>query len=141
MRKQTLLVECFYNLTERGNSESVYASSEYTEKIVFSFECFNYKLKNDMKFAFLAFLFAMFIMCEVLVNMIVLLSIMFEKNRKRIDLCFMSNAISDLLIGMVIMPFTTIYTLFGYFPLGETTCFIWNILDFTVGTVRNLINI
>jgi len=63
---------------------------------------------------------------------------MLEKSKKRIDLCFASNAFADLIIGIVIMPFTAIYTIFGYFPMNEYSCFIWNILDFTLGTVSML---
>ena len=124
---------CFYN-----SSGVLEADGLETGKIVFSLECFFYKLQSDLKFTLLAFSFLVFIALDVSVNSIVLISILLEKTRKRIDLCFMSNAVSDLLIGLVIMPFTAIYTCFGYFPMGAYTCFLWNILDFTVGTVSML---
>lgn len=124
---------CFYN-----SSGVIEADGLETGKIVFSLECFFYKLQSDLKFTLLAFSFLVFIALDVSVNSIVLISILLEKTRKRIDLCFMSNAVSDLLIGLVIMPFTAIYTCFGYFPMGAYTCFLWNILDFTVGTVSML---
>lgn len=123
-------IHCFYNSSEANGIES--------SKIVFSLECFLFKIQSDIKFSLLAFSFFVFIVLDISVNSIVLISILFEKTRKRIDLCFMSNAVSDLLIGLVIMPFTAIYTCFGYFPMGAYTCFLWNILDFTVGTVSML---
>ena len=113
-------------------------AANFTEKILFTLECFSFKMHSDIKFSLLASLFLVIILIEVAVNLIVLVSILFEKNRKRIDLCFMSNAFSDLIMGAVIMPFSAVYTLFGYFPGCAFTCFAWNILDFTVGTVSML---
>lgn len=115
-----------------------FTNNRSLEMIPFTFECFYFKLHSDFNFRILAMLFCVIIAFEVAVNSIVLVSVLIEKNRKRIDICFMSNACSDLIMGLVIMPFTAIYTLFGYFPSGTYTCFVWNILDFTVGTVSML---
>ena len=104
----------------------------------FSLECFSFEFNNDLKFLLLTIIFLFIITLDILVNILVLLNIFFEKNKKRVDICFMSNAVSDLFMGIVIMPCTAIYTLFGHFPLGEYTCFIWNCLDFTVGTCSML---
>ena len=115
-----------------------YKNTIIHERITFTLECFFYKLQSDMKFILLSFCFFALILFEVVVNLIVLVSIIFEKTKKRIDLCFASNAFADLMIGLVIMPFTAVYTIFGHFPWGAFTCFVWNILDFTVGTVSML---
>ena len=99
----------------------------------FTFECFKFKLFSDVKFLFLAFLFVLLISLDIFANMILIMSIMMEKNKKRVDLCFMSNALADFIMGFIIMPFTAIYTLFGHFPLGDYVCFVWNCFDFTAG--------
>jgi hypothetical protein len=118
--------------------EKCFKFSDGFEIITFSFECFYMKLTNDLKFAMLFALFLVFIMIDLIANILVILSVCFDKIRKRVDLCFMSNALADLLIGLIVMPFTAIYTLFGHFPLTESTCFIWNCLDFTAGTISML---
>lgn len=124
---------CFHSLPSDN-----YKNSIVNDRLFFSPACFFFKLKNDMKFSLLVFVFVGLIAFEIMVNLTVLVSIILEKTKKRIDLCFASNAIADLMIGLVIMPFTGIYTIFGYFPMGTYTCFAWNILDFTVGTVSML---
>jgi hypothetical protein len=123
---------------DENNASYCFIRSNDRSLIPFTFECFHFKLQTDLNFKILAALFFLIIVFEVAVNSIVLVSVLIEKNRKRIDICFMSNAISDLIMGLIIMPFTAIYTLFGYFPSENYTCFVWNILDFTVGTVSML---
>ncbi|RNA11950.1 D(2) dopamine receptor [Brachionus plicatilis] len=104
----------------------------------FSLECFYEKLSTDYYFLFLSCLFAFFIVVDVALNFVLLSSIFIEKFKTRVDICFMSNAFADLLMGLVIMPFTAIYTLFGHFPFGPYVCFLWNCLDFTTGTTSML---
>lgn len=104
----------------------------------FTLECFKYQLTHDLKFLLLTLLFSVLIVIDVSANLIVIFSILYERMRKRVDVCFLSNAIADLLMGLVIMPLTAIYTLFGHFPFGQLACFVWNILDFTTGTVSML---
>lgn len=106
--------------------------------IYFSLECFRYQLAHDLKFLLLALLFLLIIFLDIFSNLVVLVSILIEKSKKRVDLCFASNAIADLTIGLVIMPFTAIYSLFGYFPFNPIVCFIWNVVDFTAGTASML---
>jgi hypothetical protein len=125
---------CYHTPPDTGH----YKNSNIPERISFTVECFFFKIQTDTKFSLLVCIFFVLILFEVILNLIVLVSIIIEKTRKRIDLCFASNAFADLIIGIVIMPFTAIYTIFGYFPMGAYTCFIWNILDFTVGTVSML---
>ncbi len=114
------------------NKKCVFNSNGF-QILDFSFECFKFKLFNDAKFLFLTFLFLVLISLDIFANMILIVSIMMEKNKKRVDLCFMSNALADFIMGFIIMPFTAIYTLFGHFPLGDYVCFVWNCLDFTTG--------
>lgn len=122
-----MLSKCFFN-TSKPNDENV----------KFSFECFQYRLVHDFKFLALFVIFLLLIALDIFANLIVMASIILEKSKKRVDLCFMSNAIADLLMGLVIMPFTALYTLMGYFPFGPMVCFIWNVMDFTAGTASML---
>ena len=115
----------------------VYKYGEIT-KTDFRFECFVEKLKTDAKFVALFLVLAIIIIFTLVVNLIILFSILFEKKRKRVDVCFFSNAIADLFMGLIIMPITAIYVLFGHFPLGEYTCLIWNSVDFSAGTISML---
>lgn len=113
-------------------------SSTDLNQINFSLECFQLKFFNDFKFFIMVVLFVVIIVVDVLANIIVLVSIAMEKTKKRVDLCFMSNAVADLLMGLIIMPFTALLTLFGYFPFGDLVCFMWNCLDFAAGTASML---
>ena len=105
--------------------------------IEITYECFAFKM-NDLKFVFLTVIFVTLIAVDIIANTIVIVSIFMEKNKKRVDICFMSNAMADLMMGTVIMPLTALYTLFGQFPYGNYVCFLWNCLDFTAGTVSML---
>jgi hypothetical protein len=102
--------------------------------VEFTYECFVLKL-NEFKFVLQMLVFLVLISLDILANLIVISSIIIEKNKKRVDICFMSNAIADLVMGSVVMPLTAVYTLFGHFPLDNISCLIWNCADFTTGTV------
>lgn len=115
-----------------------FLSGNNSQFLKFSFECFYEKLKTDYYFLFLTCLFVFFILVDIALNFILLSSIFVEKFKTRVDICFMSNAFADLLMGLIIMPFTAIYTLFGHFPFNSYVCFIWNCLDFTTGTTSML---
>ena len=108
----------------------------FGDKIKFSFECFSFKLTTDYNFALLALLFLIIFFTDILLNMIIIISVIKNKKRKRVDLCFMSNAFADLLIGLIVMPFTTTLVLFKHFPFHKNICFLWHSFDFTCGTVK-----
>jgi hypothetical protein len=108
------------------------------DKIKFSFECFLFKLKTDYNFTLLTILFTIICSTDIILNMIIISSIIKNKKRKRVDLCFMSNAIADLMIGTIVMPFTTILVLFKHFPFHKNICILWHSFDFTCGTVSML---
>lgn len=134
---QYLLNKCLLTMTS-SNEGGENKTEDEVQPILFSFECFYFKLTSDFKFFSLSMLFLFIISLDVISNLVVLMSILLEKSKKRVDLCFASNALADLLMGLVIMPFTAIYTLFGYFPFGSFVCFLWNVMDFTAGTASML---
>lgn len=124
--------------TSNLNESKCLLSATNHQLLKFTVECFYEKLSTDYYFLFLTFLFAFFIIVDVVLNFVLLSSIFIEKFKTRVDICFMSNAFADLLMGLVIMPFTAIYTLFGHFPFNPYICFFWNCLDFTTGTTSML---
>lgn len=133
---QELFRKCLLTTTTTSGDNS--KSLNDTSSLQFSFECFHFKLTHDFKFFMLSMLFLFIISLDIFSNLIVLVSILIEKSKKRVDLCFASNAIADLLMGLVIMPFTAIFTLFGHFPFDPIVCFLWNVMDFTAGTASML---
>ena len=100
-------------------------------QVKFSLDCFEYKMINEPRFLLLFILFSLMIAADVLSNLAVLISIGCERVKKRVDLCFLSNACADLLIGLFIMPITAIFSLFGHFPFGKFSNFhFYSILSF-----------
>ena len=108
------------------------------DMIRFNIECFFYKSITDLNFALLAILFLAIIFSDIILNMNIIISTLKNKLRKRVDICFMSNAIADLMIGLVVMPCTTVIVLFKHFPFHRHVCFLWHCFDFTCGTVSML---
>ena len=71
----------------------------------------------------------------ILGNLLVIIA--FKSNRKLQTLsnfCLVSLAISDLTVGIILMPVYTVYLLIGYWPLGPLACDIWLCLDYGLCT-------
>ena len=66
-------------------------------------------------------------------NFVVILSFIIDRNiRVATNFFLASLACSDLLIGMISMPFYTVYLLHQSWPLGEFLCDLWLSCDYTV---------
>ncbi|XP_041350748.1 muscarinic acetylcholine receptor M3-like [Gigantopelta aegis] len=75
-------------------------------------------------------------------NFLVIIAFKVDKQLQTISNYFLlSLAVADLTIGIVSMPFYTVYILMGYWPLGPELCDIWLSLDYTMSnaSVANLI--
>jgi hypothetical protein len=102
-------------------------------KLRFTYDCFLYFFFNDFQFGVECLCFLVIILLIIFINLSVITSTLLNKDRKPIDLCFLSNSFSDLLMGLIVIPITGVYTLFGHFPFSSNICTIWTCVDFTIG--------
>ncbi|XP_069947872.1 muscarinic acetylcholine receptor DM1 isoform X2 [Cherax quadricarinatus] len=75
-------------------------------------------------------------------NLMVMISFKIDKQLQTISNYFLfSLAVADITIGLVSMPFFTLYTLMGYWPLGPLVCDTWLALDYLASnaSVLNLL--
>ncbi|XP_064112330.1 muscarinic acetylcholine receptor DM1-like isoform X1 [Macrobrachium nipponense] len=75
-------------------------------------------------------------------NLMVMISFKIDKQLQTISNYFLfSLAVADITIGLVSMPFFTLYTLLGYWPLGPLVCDTWLALDYLASnaSVLNLL--
>jgi hypothetical protein len=66
---------------------------------------------------------------------IIILVLFIIKNKSYSNFLFMGCAIADLSSNIISVPFLTIFTSVGYWPLGKTPCIIWVINDFSVESI------
>ena len=76
-------------------------------------------------------IFVTFLMIVIVVgNMLVIIAIATEKNLKNLQNWFIANlAVSDLFLGLVIMPFSLANELMGYWIFGQLWCDIHSATD------------
>lgn len=66
---------------------------------------------------------------------IIVLVLFVVKKRSFSNFLFMSGAIADLMIGLLSIPFMTVFTTVGVWPLGKFACIFWIINDFSIGSI------
>lgn len=91
---------------------------------------------------FLALLAACLSFVTVAGNVMVMISFKIDKQLQTISNYFLfSLAVADFAIGLISMPFFTMYTLLGYWPLGPHICDTWLALDYLASnaSVLNLL--
>lgn len=75
-------------------------------------------------------------------NSMVMISFKIDKQLQTISNYFLfSLAVADFAIGLISMPLFTVYTIFGYWPLGPHICDTWLALDYLASnaSVLNLL--
>jgi len=78
----------------------------------------------------LIILFTIIVIWTVLGNLTVIISIHMSKALKqsRSNYLIGNLALSDLLLGLGVLPFSAMFEVFGYWPLGRELCFYWLII-------------
>ena len=100
------------------------------------FSCYSALSKNKIVIITLQLLL---IVCTVLANLAVfLLKCKTRRSKNIFDLILIGHSIVDGVTGLVDEPLFHIYSLFQYWPMGETLCYFWNLYDSSINTVTNL---
>lgn len=66
---------------------------------------------------------------------IIVLVLVIVKNKSYSNMLFLSGALADLMIGILSIPFLTLTTSVGFWPLGKSACIFWVINDFSIGSI------
>ena len=112
------------NGTEIGNSST---------NIVF--ECYYPSCFSLPQIVFLAVLITVAMMVIVIGNMLVIIAIATEKSLKNITNWFIASlAVADLLLGLIIMPFSLAKLLMGYWIFGDLWCELHKAIDVLLST-------
>ena len=75
----------------------------------------------------------------IAVNVVVMVCVATEKKLHTTPGMYtFSLAVADGLIGLVVMPAMTVYTMYGLWPLGQVLCTLWVCTDFVCCTVSML---
>ena len=92
-------------------------------------------MMNVLAVVILACIAAILTLLTIVGNAMVILA--FKINRKlRIlnNYCLVSLAVSDLTVGLFLMPVYTVYLFMGYWPFGSVACNIWLSMDYALCT-------
>jgi hypothetical protein len=102
---------------------------------------FNSNIIDDLAIVVLAFFITCIMILIVVGNMLVCIAIATEKSLKPVQNWFIASlAVSDFLLGLVIMPFSLTRELMGYWMFGQVWCDIHAALDVLLCTasINNL---
>lgn len=73
------------------------------------------------------------------VNVTVMACVLTEKRLHTTPGMYMfSLAVADGLVGLLVMPAMTVYTMYGLWPLGQRLCTLWVCVDFSCCTISTL---
>ena len=79
------------------------------------------------------------ILLIVIGNLLVIVAIAVDRNLKRIQNWFIASlALSDLLVGLLVMPFSLANELMGYWYFGDILCELWLAVDVLLCTASIL---
>lgn len=101
-----------------------------------------YKLSNlPQERVFIGIILMVFSLVTVLGNLLVILAVIRERYLHSATNYFvMSLAFADCLVGLVVMPLSTLYEILEYWIFGTNWCDIWRSLDvlFSTASILNL---
>ena len=75
-------------------------------------------------------------------NLLVIIAFKINKQLQNLsNYCLFSLAVSDLAVGIFLLPVYTLYVLLGHWPLGHVACNVWLSLDYalTTASVGNIL--
>ncbi|XP_015789045.1 uncharacterized protein LOC107365978 isoform X1 [Tetranychus urticae] len=138
----TLFSLTFNNGNNNGNNSFTPSNSNLDNLISF-WESIPYPKSGYTQLAIilLAFFITIIMIVIVVGNLLVCIAITTEKSLKTVQNWFIASlAVSDLLLGLVIMPFSLAYELMGYWIFGAIWCDIHHALDVLLCTasINNL---
>lgn len=117
-------------------NDSICNDPKSINSIQILFEC--YKLFAQRKI-YLSILELGLVVGIMSANLIVIIFILRKKQPKTIfDKILIGHSIVDGLTGLLDVPYFHIYSLFEFWPMGETMCFLWNSYDTNMNTITNL---
>lgn len=83
----------------------------------------------------LVILFVVIILVIVVGNCIVILSVYCENSLRCVtNYYIVSLSMADLLLGIIVLPFSATYQVLGYWIFGPQLCFFWTAFDVLVCT-------
>ena len=68
------------------------------------------------------------------ITIILILTLKFKK-KSYSDMLYLSSTMSDCVAGVSSIAFMTVYTTYGYWPLGYSPCVFWVINDYSVSSI------
>ncbi|XP_048472458.1 muscarinic acetylcholine receptor M2-like [Rhincodon typus] len=108
-------------------------------KFISSNKCITTGSRKMLQVIIIVILAGLLTVVTIIGNILVILSIIFNRHLKTITNYFiLSLAFSDLIVAVVCMNLYTIYNAFGYWPMGPVVCDLWLALDHVVNNASSM---